>query len=160
MVSDPKFVPREISTKYVKRLGKNFSKDFDGGDVSVFDMHEEMDGKQDVRLFLRSIQYVVGCIFGDEAFADCMVFTFHPWPASIKHAPDYKGDILRYGDEQLHVLKDHRNEKGRPPLCYVDTGYRGRPAPDGCEHQAYMVYNGADLVWARRLQFHLRRFQA
>ena len=92
-------------------------------------MHEEMDGKQDVRLFLRSIQYVVGCIFGDEAFADCMVFTFHPWPASIEHAPDYKGDILRYGSEQLHVLKDHRNEKGQAPLCYVDTGYRGSPLP-------------------------------
>ena len=82
------------------------------------------------------------------------------WPAIIEHAPDYKGNIFRYGDEQLHVRKDHRNEKGQAPLCYVDTGYRGRPAPDGCEHQAYMVYNGADLVWARRLQFHLRRFQA
>ena len=78
MVSDPKFVPREIGTKYVKRLEKKLLKGFDGGDVSVFDMHEEMDGKQDVRLFLRSIQYVVGCIFGDEAFADSMVFTFHP----------------------------------------------------------------------------------
>ena len=27
MVSDPKFVPQEIGTKYVKRLGKNCSKD-------------------------------------------------------------------------------------------------------------------------------------
>jgi hypothetical protein len=27
MVSDPKFVPREIGTKYVKKLEKNFSKD-------------------------------------------------------------------------------------------------------------------------------------
>ena len=53
MVSDPKFVPREIGTKYVKKLEKKLLKGFDGGDVSVFDMHEEMDGKQDVRLFLR-----------------------------------------------------------------------------------------------------------
>ena len=47
-----------------------------------------------------------------------------------------------------------------PPQDQEEVGYRGRPAPDGCEHQAYMVYNEADLVWARRLQFHLRRFQA
>ena len=76
--------------------------------------------------------------------------------------PEKDFDLLVYDDYgQLHVRKDHRNEKGQAPLCYVDTGYRGRPAPDGCEHQAYMVYNGADLVWASRLQFfHIRQFQA
>jgi hypothetical protein len=33
-------------------------------------------------------------------------------------------------------------------------------APDGDAHQAYMVYDKNDLRWARRLKFHLRRFQA
>jgi hypothetical protein len=78
IVSDSRFDAREIGTKYVKKLEKKLLKGFDGGDVSIFNMHAEMDGKQDVRMFLRCIRYVVGCIFGDEAFADSMVFTFQP----------------------------------------------------------------------------------
>ena len=62
-------------------------------------------------------------------------------------------------DEQVHICKDHRNREGQAPLCYVETGYKGTPAPDGEPHQAYMVYNKSDLEWARRLRFHLRRFQ-
>ena len=62
-------------------------------------------------------------------------------------------------DGQVHVRKDHRNREGQAPLCYVETGYKGIPAPDGEPHQAYMVYNKSDLEWARRLRFHLRRFQ-
>jgi len=78
MVNDPKFDAQEIGTKYVSKLERKLLKGFDGGDVSVYDMRVEMDGKQDLRLFLRCVRYVVGCIFGDEAFADSMVFTFHP----------------------------------------------------------------------------------
>jgi hypothetical protein len=78
MVTDPKFDSREIGTKYVRKLEVKLLKGFDGGDISVFNMHVAMDGKQDLRLFLRSIKYVVTCIFGDEAFAESLVFTFHP----------------------------------------------------------------------------------
>jgi len=78
MVTDPKFDAREIGTKYVSKLERKLLKGFDGGDISEYDMRIEMDGNQDVRLFLRCVRYVVGCIFGDEAFADSMVFTFHP----------------------------------------------------------------------------------
>ena len=63
-------------------------------------------------------------------------------------------------DLQLYVRADHRNPEGQAPLCYVATGYQGDPAPDGEPHQGYMVYNKSDLLWARRLKFHLRRLQA
>ena len=82
---------------------------------------------------------------------------------SAQEAPDNLNDFdsLVYDDYgQLHVRKDHRNAQGQAPLCYVETGYRGARAPDGDAHQAYMVYDKNDLRWARRLKFHLRRFQA
>ena len=82
---------------------------------------------------------------------------------SAQEAPDNLNDfdMFVYDDYgQLHVRKDHRNPQGQAPLCYVETGYKGAPAPDGEPHQAYMVYNKNDLRWARRLKFHLRRFQA
>jgi hypothetical protein len=80
---------------------------------------------------------------------------------SAQEALDKASDLLVYDDYgQLHVCKDHRNAQGQAPLCYVETGYKGAPAPDGEPHQAYMVYNKNDLRWARRLKFHLRRFQA
>jgi hypothetical protein len=41
-------------------------------------MRVAIDGKEDLILFLRSIRYVIICIFGDDAFADSLVFTFHP----------------------------------------------------------------------------------
>jgi hypothetical protein len=78
MVSDPKFDARDIGTKNVKQLEVKLLRGFDGGDISVYNMRVAMDGKQDLRLFLRSIRYVITCIFGDEAFADSLVFTFHP----------------------------------------------------------------------------------
>jgi hypothetical protein len=78
MVSDPKFDARDIGTKNVKQLEVKLLRGFDGGDISVYNMRVAMDGKQDLRLFLRSIRHVITCIFGDEAFADSLVFTFHP----------------------------------------------------------------------------------
>ena len=72
--------------------------------------------------------------------------------------------IVRDREGQLHIRKDHCNAKGQAPRCYVTTGYKGPTAPDGpgrghAAHQAYMVYNHSDLVWAQRLKFHLRRFE-
>ena len=72
--------------------------------------------------------------------------------------------IVRDREGQLHICKDHCNAKGQAPRCYVTTGYKGPTAPDGpgrghAAHQAYMVYNHSDLVWAQRLKFHLRRFE-
>jgi len=82
-------------------------------------------------------------------------------PTSFTHAPDDNVVVLVYDDDgQLHVRTDYRNRMGHTPLCYIDTGYRGLPAPDGKKHQGYMVYNKVELEWARRLRFHLRRFQA
>ena len=78
MVSDPKFEPNEIGTNYVKKQERKLPKGFDGGNVSVFNMREEMDSGQDVQLFLRCIKYVIKCIFGDEAYANSMCYTFHP----------------------------------------------------------------------------------
>ena len=78
VVTDPKFDARDIGTKYVRKLEATLLKGFDGGDISVYNMRVAMDGKQDLRLFIRSIKYVVACIFGDEAFAESLVFTFHP----------------------------------------------------------------------------------
>jgi hypothetical protein len=63
-------------------------------------------------------------------------------------------------DGGLWVRTDHCNPAGQKPLCYIDTGYRGPPSSDGCRHQGYMIYNTTELRWARRLRFHLRRFQA
>ena len=40
-----------------------------------------------------------------------------------------------------------------PPQDQEEVGYRGRPAPDGCKHQSYMVYNGADLVLGAACNF-------
>ena len=62
-------------------------------------------------------------------------------------------------DWQLYVRSDHSNPEGQASLCYKATSCKGDPAPDGEPHQAYMVYNKSDLEWARRLRFHLQRFQ-
>ena len=82
-------------------------------------------------------------------------------PPVIDLDEDENLNVLVYDDDgQLHVRTDYRNRMGHTPLCYIDTGYRGLPAPDGKKHQGYMVYNKVELEWARRLRFHLRRFQA
>ena len=40
----------------------------------------------------------------------------------------------RDSDLQLYVRADHTNPEGQAPLCYVATGYKGDPAPDGEPH--------------------------
>ena len=51
---------------------------------------------------------------------------------------------------QVYVRKDHCNEAGEKPLCYVGAGSSGL---------IYTVYNKNDLLWARRLRFHLRELE-
>ena len=56
---------------------------------------------------------------------------------------------------QVHVRKDHRNREGQAPLCYVETEYKGAPAPDGEPHQAYIWSTTSRILNGRRLRFHL-----
>ena len=68
--------------------------------------------------------------------------------------------ILRPTDDgQVWVRKEHRNNKGLAPLCYIATDYDGEPGPDGDSHQAYLCCNKTDIEWARRLRFHLNRIK-
>ena len=54
---------------------------------------------------------------------------------SAQKALDKASDLLVYDDYgQLHVRKDHSNAQGQAPLCYVETGYKGDPAPDDEPH--------------------------
>ena len=47
--------------------------------------------------------------------------------------------------DRVWVRKDHRDS-------------RGPRAPDGEHHHAYLCYDEKDIMWARRLKFHLKRF--
>ena len=49
----------------------------------------------------------------------------------------------------LHVHKDY---EGRLPLCYYDTGLREGGPDDG-----YACFNLRDILWARRVRFHIER---
>ena len=55
---------------------------------------------------------------------------------------------------QVYVRKDHCNEAGEKPLCYVGAG------SSGLIYRFYTVYNKNDLFWARRLRFHLRELES
>ena len=66
--------------------------------------------------------------------------------------------LVRHRD-RVWVRKDHSDPRGLAPLCYVATGYQGPRAPDGEHHHAYLCYDKKDIMWARRLRFHLGRFQ-
>jgi hypothetical protein len=61
--------------------------------------------------------------------------------------------------DRVWVRKDHSDPQGLAPVCYVATGYQGPRAPDGEQHHAYLCYDNKDIMWARRLRFHLGRFQ-
>jgi len=61
--------------------------------------------------------------------------------------------------DRVWVRKDHSDPRGLTPLCYVATGYQGPRAPDGEHHHAYLCYDKKDIMWARRVRFHLGRFQ-
>ena len=59
--------------------------------------------------------------------------------------------VTRILDGVLHVRKDY---EGRLPLCYYDTGLRGYGPDDG-----YACFNMRDILWARRLRFHIERLR-
>ena len=59
--------------------------------------------------------------------------------------------VTRILDGVLHVRKDY---EGRLPLCYYDTGLRGYGPDDG-----YACFNMRDMLWARRLRFHIERLR-
>ena len=59
--------------------------------------------------------------------------------------------VTRILDGVLHVRKDY---EGRLPLCYYDTGLRGYGPDDG-----YASFNMRDMLWARRLRFHIERLR-
>jgi hypothetical protein len=78
MVTDPQFDAREIGTDRVQQLEKRLLREF-GGDVWVFDgFQKPMDGNQDTKMILRSIESVVREMFGDPQFAGCLTFSFVP----------------------------------------------------------------------------------
>ena len=78
MVSDPRFDAGEIGTDRVQQLEKKLLREF-GGDVWVFDgFKKPMDGNQDTKMILRSIESVVRELFGDPQFAGCLTFSFVP----------------------------------------------------------------------------------
>ena len=52
---------------------------------------------------------------------------------------------------QVYVRKDHCNEAGEKPLCYISAGSSGL---------IYTVYNKNDLLWARRFRFHVRELES
>ena len=52
-------------------------------------------------------------------------------------------------DGVLHVRKDY---EGTLPLCYYDTGLR-----EGGQHDGYACFNMRDILWARRVRFHIER---
>ena len=54
---------------------------------------------------------------------------------------------LSQSDGELHV---HKRYKGLLPICYYDTGLRGYGPQDG-----YTCFDGRDMLWARRLRFHI-----
>ncbi len=130
-------------------------------------MHEEMDGKQDVCLFEGCFSVASSMLL--DAFLETRPLLI-PWSlhfirgqqASNMH-PTIK---VIFSDMAMNSFMSARTAatkraRHRSAMSILATeAVPQTPAPDGCKHQAYMVYNGADLVWARRLQFHLRRFSA
>ena len=69
-------------------------------------------------------------------------------------------NIMVIHRDRVWVRKDHSDPRGlAAPLCYVATGYQGPRAPDGEHHHAYLCYDKKDIMWARRVRFHLGRFQ-
>ena len=57
--------------------------------------------------------------------------------------------VTRIKHGVLHVHKDY---EGRLPLCYYDTGLREGGPDDG-----YACFDLRDILWARRVTFHIER---
>ena len=54
-------------------------------------------------------------------------------------------------DGKLFVHKDYT---GRLPLCYYSTGLQ-----EGSSHDLYECFDGRDIMWARRVRFHIDRLR-
>ena len=52
------------------------------------------------------------------------------------------------------VLYVHKDYEGLLPLCYYDTGLR-----EGGQHDGYACFNMRDILWARRVRFHIERMR-
>ena len=78
LVADPKFDSQELGTGNVRCLENRLSRGYDGGDITEYDFHTEMDGRQDLKMYLRNPLRVMEEIFGDPRFKDHLILTFTP----------------------------------------------------------------------------------
>jgi hypothetical protein len=77
LVQDPKFKSSELGTNRVQNLNRILLRGY-GGDVSEYDFHTAVDGKQDLKMYTRGIEQVASEIFSDPRFKGSMTFTFVP----------------------------------------------------------------------------------
>ena len=70
---------------------------------------------------------------------------------SVYCRPRRSQPATRIQDGELYV---HKNYEGRLPICYYDTGLRGYGPEDG-----YACFNNRDMLWARRLRFHIEHLR-
>jgi hypothetical protein len=78
LVADTRFDPQELGTGNVRTLENRLRRGHDGGDVREFDFHTELDGRQDLKMYLRDPVRVMEEIFGDPIFKDHIILTFNP----------------------------------------------------------------------------------
>lgn len=71
--------------------------------------------------------------------------------SSFSGGPSIGPHMLRDAQGQRWVRKDLRNSEGLEPLCYINTGYNR----EGVEKPGYFCFDPKDLMWARRLRFHI-----
>jgi hypothetical protein len=78
LVADPRFNAQELETKRVQCLENRLRRGYDGGDTTEYDFHTEMDGRQDLKMYLRNPLRFMEEIFGDPIFKDHLILTFTP----------------------------------------------------------------------------------
>ena len=72
MLHHPDFDAAEVDHDMHQRLMRAVEE----GDLQVIDLHEEGDGRQDVRLFKRPISKVLRELLSDPRLAGCQHFAF------------------------------------------------------------------------------------
>jgi hypothetical protein len=78
LVADTRFDPQELGTGNVRTIENRLRRGHDGGDVREFDFHTELDGRQDLKMYLRDPVRFMEEIFGDPIFKDHIILTFNP----------------------------------------------------------------------------------
>ena len=78
LVMDPIFDVQELRTSRVQTLENRLRRGYDGGDITEYDFHTEMDGKQNLKMYLRNGLQVMEEIFSDPRFKDHLILTFTP----------------------------------------------------------------------------------